>query len=237
MKVCSKCKIEKDESEFGKHKTMFSGLRSSCKECHNQGNKKYRENLKPMERLNNMNTTEKQLINKIFNESYDIQFNQNGKYVYTCDDLNLLFETKSWRFFEKEYMPGGTQEPNAIIYNNKQRGKPYYFTLKEAYDYVVFYENHTRDFNGYATIKEDCKRVLSNPVMQQFINLNEKQEKIETQQPKQNNERVFLYHFMKDYGRFPNEEEEVEYQKSFTEKEVEKMVEVYQKSLKKTKRS
>lgn len=32
-KVCSKCKIEKDESEFGKNKRMKDGLHYICKEC------------------------------------------------------------------------------------------------------------------------------------------------------------------------------------------------------------
>jgi len=38
VKDCSKCKIEKDESEFGKCKNVKSGLYPSCKECR----KKYR---------------------------------------------------------------------------------------------------------------------------------------------------------------------------------------------------
>jgi len=33
MKVCGKCKIEKDESEFGKNKTTKDGLRCYCKKC------------------------------------------------------------------------------------------------------------------------------------------------------------------------------------------------------------
>ena len=33
MKVCSKCKIEKDESLFSKRKANSDGLCSSCKEC------------------------------------------------------------------------------------------------------------------------------------------------------------------------------------------------------------
>jgi hypothetical protein len=38
-KVCSKCKIEKDESEFGKNSRMKDGLHYVCKECkHKQDN-------------------------------------------------------------------------------------------------------------------------------------------------------------------------------------------------------
>jgi len=33
MKVCSKCKIEKEFSDFGKDKTRKDGYRYVCKEC------------------------------------------------------------------------------------------------------------------------------------------------------------------------------------------------------------
>lgn len=43
-KVCSKCGIEKDKSEFHKHKIMKDGYRSECKKCrshHNEENKEF----------------------------------------------------------------------------------------------------------------------------------------------------------------------------------------------------
>ena len=40
MKTCSKCKEEKDESEFGKRKER---LRSECKKCKHKDDAKYRE--------------------------------------------------------------------------------------------------------------------------------------------------------------------------------------------------
>jgi hypothetical protein len=38
-KICSKCKIEKDISEFHKDKGQLSGLACSCKECHSKFNR------------------------------------------------------------------------------------------------------------------------------------------------------------------------------------------------------
>ena len=35
MKQCSKCKIEKSETEFHRHKDGIDGLNPSCKECVN----------------------------------------------------------------------------------------------------------------------------------------------------------------------------------------------------------
>jgi hypothetical protein len=37
--VCTKCKKEKDESSFGKDKRRRSGLKSWCKDCHNESSR------------------------------------------------------------------------------------------------------------------------------------------------------------------------------------------------------
>lgn len=41
MKACSKCHIEKDESEFGKDKKKKDGLFGSCKMCENTRRRKW----------------------------------------------------------------------------------------------------------------------------------------------------------------------------------------------------
>lgn len=43
MKVCTKCKIEKDESEFCKHDADKPTLRSNCRLCVSQAHKQYRK--------------------------------------------------------------------------------------------------------------------------------------------------------------------------------------------------
>jgi len=43
MKKCCKCKIEKDLSEFGKHKSLKDGLNIQCKTCVKERNEKYRQ--------------------------------------------------------------------------------------------------------------------------------------------------------------------------------------------------
>ena len=59
-KQCTKCKIEKPLSEFYKNKKMNLGVRSWCKDCHKESNKKWRLNnpekvkeIKKNYRLNN----------------------------------------------------------------------------------------------------------------------------------------------------------------------------------------
>ena len=46
MPICSKCKIEKEKSDFNKHSLTKTGLRSQCRECVSTDRKKYRENNK-----------------------------------------------------------------------------------------------------------------------------------------------------------------------------------------------
>ena len=42
MKICTVCLISKPLSEFSKHKGYHNGIRSDCKKCHNEANKKFR---------------------------------------------------------------------------------------------------------------------------------------------------------------------------------------------------
>jgi transketolase len=44
MKICTKCGIEKEEGEFGKHVTGKNGLRSECKVCGWEYSKSYYQN-------------------------------------------------------------------------------------------------------------------------------------------------------------------------------------------------
>lgn len=41
MKICSKCKIEKDVSEFNKHRNRIDGLQDTCKRCQNEYGKQW----------------------------------------------------------------------------------------------------------------------------------------------------------------------------------------------------
>lgn len=44
MKICSKCKEEKEESLFGKDSRLKSGLRASCKVCHRKASDAWMKN-------------------------------------------------------------------------------------------------------------------------------------------------------------------------------------------------
>lgn len=50
-KFCSKCQLDKDISEFGKHKKAKDGLRSCCKLCNNQAARNWTLNNKEKSKL------------------------------------------------------------------------------------------------------------------------------------------------------------------------------------------
>ncbi len=41
MKICSVCKLEKDESDFNKNSKRYDGLQSECRECSKKKSKEY----------------------------------------------------------------------------------------------------------------------------------------------------------------------------------------------------
>jgi len=41
IKICNKCKLEKNVSSFGKHKSAKDGFRHVCKECRKIETKEY----------------------------------------------------------------------------------------------------------------------------------------------------------------------------------------------------
>ena len=46
MKICSKCKVEKSDSDFNKRKRSKDGLNSYCKSCNNENLKNHYKNNK-----------------------------------------------------------------------------------------------------------------------------------------------------------------------------------------------
>ncbi len=54
MRRCSKCKKQKDESEFGENSTKTGGLRVWCRQCESEyARKRYRENKGTVKKYSN----------------------------------------------------------------------------------------------------------------------------------------------------------------------------------------
>lgn len=84
-KICSKCKIEKHTSEFGKDKTHLDGLKSSCRICYS---KKRRETY--------YKNREKIIVKqKIYRQNHkEVAKNNSLRFNYgiTLEDYNKMFQ-------------------------------------------------------------------------------------------------------------------------------------------------
>jgi hypothetical protein len=83
IKICSKCKVEKDFCEFGKNKSQKDGLRSECKNCR---------------KLNYKLNSEKLLLN---NKSWKLKnpdkVKQQRKNYYILNKEDQINYTINWR--------------------------------------------------------------------------------------------------------------------------------------------
>ena len=77
MKTCSKCKAEKESSEFGKRKLAKDGLQSCCKPCSNETNKAYRKNNK--EKIKAYNKAHRPSEYSERRRAYDKAYNKNRR--------------------------------------------------------------------------------------------------------------------------------------------------------------
>jgi len=99
MRICNKCKIEKELIHFPKDKTTSSGYGYKCKECYKSSNKAYYDN-----------NREK------YSEYYDINKHNKQEY-YKQNALNYNIQNKDK---VKEYRKQN-KEYHRIWYNNKRK--------------------------------------------------------------------------------------------------------------------
>lgn len=115
MKVCKKCKEEKELSLFSKHKSTKDGLRSFCKGCI----KEYRENniekIKEKEKEYRENNKEKR-------KEYGEQYRENNKEYYKQYRENNKNYYKN-KEYNKEWRENNKEKINEWRENNKERLK------------------------------------------------------------------------------------------------------------------
>jgi hypothetical protein len=89
MKVCSKCGVEKNESDFSKHKNTKDGLQFQCKKCFNERKtiRKYGSLENYQEILNkkeNISKENKRICTKCNLEKYKSEFGKDNRYSHKC---------------------------------------------------------------------------------------------------------------------------------------------------------
>ena len=146
MKICTKCKIEKEFFEFNKNKNLKSGFRSECKKCQSNN---YKINKDTYLRRNKI----WMLNNKEYRVEYKEKYRKNNK-------ENIVEYQKHYHKNNKEYF----NKLNSIWYiNNKeyvsQRNKKY---AKENLHKFKFYNNKRRAMknNQLGEVYIDIERKL-----------------------------------------------------------------------------
>lgn len=92
MKICTKCKIEKDFDEFHKHKRCKDGLANRCKECSSLDKKEYYDNNK---------SDVKDRVKKYRDDNIEV-VNERVKNYYTKNKEELLEYKKNYHIVNKE---------------------------------------------------------------------------------------------------------------------------------------
>ena len=101
---CSKCKIVKPISEFGKASDRTSGHKSQCKDCCKQWKQENKEKIAK--------------TNAIWVENNKDSIKEKSKVYYQENKDTILVSNKKWRNDNKEYC--------------SQKSKEYYLENKEA---------------------------------------------------------------------------------------------------------
>jgi len=151
MKVCSRCKIEKELTEFNKRIDSKDGLRSQCKSCRTELTKKYRE--KNKERVKERRKKDYQQNKERYKEVATKWRQQNkerkkelGKKYYQQNKERLKERARKWSEQNKEHVRKRNKknyQKNKERY--KERYKEYYAQNKERIKkYIKEYERERR---------------------------------------------------------------------------------------------
>lgn len=97
MKICSKCKLEKEELEFSKSKKSKDGLQFWCKDCRREYQKEYRETEKYKERHKEY---QKKYAKTNKGKEYYRAYKKTNKYKEQQKEYR---NTEKWKEHRKEY--------------------------------------------------------------------------------------------------------------------------------------
>jgi len=140
MKICTKCKIEKELSDFYKNKQQLCGFSCWCKQCSNKSSKIYQQ--KHCKKL--------KLYHKNLRKKYKLEYKTRNKNYYLNNKKKILTAQEEYYQKHKE--------------NIKNRCKQYYNEHKTEYkEYFVKYNyqhKKKRSKNGKIYSKQRRKNDL-----------------------------------------------------------------------------
>jgi len=208
LKTCSKCKIEKDESEFGKAKPSKDGLRYSCKKCEKEYKKEYYQE------------------NKEAIKEYKKEYNQNNKESIKENKKKYRQNNKeSIKEYHKEYQKNNKEElkeyNKEYRKNNKEAIKEYKKEYNQNNKESIKENNKEYRKNNKDSIKEDKKEYRQE----------NKEDIKEYQKEYRKNNKDSIKEYKKEYYQ-ENKEDIKEVQKEYRQNNKEKRNE-YQKEYQK----
>lgn len=113
MKTCSMCNLEKDESEFGKHKFVKDGLRGECKQCRNNSIKIKKDKINPNRKIYRTNPL-------ILGNGVDkIYLNKNNVAIVDQEDYQILIQ-HIWQIHSTGYAFSQKIRMHRLIMNAKE---------------------------------------------------------------------------------------------------------------------
>jgi len=133
-KICNKCKIKKDISEFGKHQLHLDGLQSYCKLCKKQIDKKYRDT--HIEEMKKYRLTHKEETKKYTKRRYQ----ENKEKLKEKRKKYYQTHKKQEKQYQKKYCQEHKKEISVRI---KKYHKIYYQTHKK--EIRKYYEKHKEE--------------------------------------------------------------------------------------------
>lgn len=119
MKKCTICKLELEETQFGKDKSRGDGLSARCKKCNTVKQKQYAERNREKIRAHNKNSAEK---HKEKRKQYAKDNYEHIKEVRKLREKELKAYQKKWRENNKEKINKQAKERQ----RNKRKNDPQY---------------------------------------------------------------------------------------------------------------
>jgi hypothetical protein len=170
MKVCSKCKLEKELSEFNKGNDPKTGLQYRCKECLKKYRKENKGTISEKQKIYRIENKDK--ISKLQKE-YRVKNSdkiKKAKKIYSLKNIEILKERKKKYYYNntdkiKEYGISYRKKNNELI---KQKQKEYYLNNKEK---ILIRTKKYASENREKINKNQSKRKLLDPLFKLKCNV------------------------------------------------------------------
>lgn len=138
LKICSKCKLELSIDSFNKHKRMPDGIRSECRSCTSEANRKWRE----------ANVEKRKIDNKKWRDANSDKDKQRKLDYYYSNKLKMQKQSNDWHAnnsgYSSDYMKQWRED-------NPGRSS----------EYVHVRRTRMQNNGLYKVLKRDLKRLYS----------------------------------------------------------------------------